>query len=128
MNRAVFPLLAATLCSCAPQSNSIAPEEVFLSDGLVYIYSDYCDECNALNQFVPEHVNRLSIDVYRVYDYFAYESNASRAKELSLGATSIGDVYFAYSPTILEIDGGAVSDYAAGYADCLALLEKGAAA
>lgn len=128
MNRAALSSFALLACSCTAANSQIAPEEVFLRDGLVYVYSSYCEACAALEPSVPSGVRRLNIDVYPVYDYFAYESNASRAKELSLGAEKISEVYFVYSPTILSICDGRLSDYAAGYADCLVLLGKGASA
>lgn len=128
MNRAALSCFALLSCSCAATSMEIAPEEVFLNDGLVYVYSSYCEACAALEKDVPNDVRRLNIDVYPVYDYFAYESNASRAKELSLGAERISEVYFVYSPIVLSIANGRLSDYASGYADCLVLLGKGASA
>lgn len=130
--RAVVASVALLLCACATaKGNSIGVEDLFGQEGdySVLLHSSYCDQCAALLKDVKiptEGFYMVDIDEFAVYDYFAYSSNAEKAKAESLGATSASQISFVYAPLLLRIEGGAVAGYFCGYAECKEYIERGA--
>ena len=129
--RVAVASMALLLCACAAaKGNSIGVEDLFGQEGdySVLLHSSYCDQCAALLKDVKiptEGFYMVDIDEFAVYDYFAYSSNAEKAKSESLGATSVSEISFAYAPLLLRIEGGTVSGYFCGYAECKEYIERG---